>query len=216
MRCRVSLQGMNAAAMHRVNWLLIAAFAACTNTHGPKDGTQTGNPPVLDDGRVSLEVSADEVHITGKPAAVKPAGATIEITNLSTSKVITGMAAADGSFDIRVDGSVNDTFAVRVVADGKESAVVYVVRGGALVAEDDDVAVMQSIRRTGARSARGKRRGRGQELQQRSRLRPDPAEVLSALVATPAYVSNAGMRPGRSDARSRGDGLCTDPGKTAA
>jgi hypothetical protein len=119
--------------MHRMIWLLIAALAACTNAYGPKDSTQTGNPPILDDGRVSLEVSADEVHITGKPAAAKPSGATIEITNLTTSKVITGMAAADGSFDIRVDGSVNDTFAVRLLADGKESQVVYVVRGGALV-----------------------------------------------------------------------------------
>ena len=103
-------------------WLLAAALAACTNVHGPKEGTQTGNPPVLDRGRVTLEVSADEVHITGKPGAAAPGGATIEITNLTTGKVIEGTAAADGSFDVRVDGSLDDAFVVRAVAERRAVA----------------------------------------------------------------------------------------------
>ena len=118
-------------------WLLVAALAACTNTHGPKGSTQTGNPPLLDRARVTLEVGAADVHITGEPGAATPGGATIEITNLTTGQIIEGRAAPDGSFDVRVDGSPNDAFVVRVSANGEQSAPVYVVRGGAEIAGED-------------------------------------------------------------------------------
>ena len=103
-------------------WLLVAALAACTDAHGPREGTQTGNPPVLDRGKVKLEVGADEVHVTGEPGAAAPGGATIEITNLTTGKMTDGKAAADGSFDVRVDGSLDDAFVVRAVANGRAVA----------------------------------------------------------------------------------------------
>ena len=119
-------------------WLLVAVLAACTDAHGPEHGTQTGNPPVLDRGRVTLEVSADEVHIVGKSGAATPGGASIEVTNGTTGEVITGTAAADGSFDVRVDGSPDDTFVVRAIANEEQSAPVYVVRGGAAFAGEDD------------------------------------------------------------------------------
>lgn len=124
--------------MAKRTWLLVAVLAACTDAHGPEHSTQTGNPPALDRGRVTLEVSADQVHIVGEAGAASPGGASIEITNLSTGQVITGTAAADGSFDVRADGSLNDAFVVRAVANGDESAPVYVVRGGAEISGEDD------------------------------------------------------------------------------
>jgi hypothetical protein len=45
---------------------------------------------------------------------------------------------ADGSFDIELDASLDDAFEVRVVHDGKRSAPIYVVRGGAAVGQGDD------------------------------------------------------------------------------
>lgn len=123
--------------MSKRTWLLLALLGACSHTHGPQDSTQTGNPPALQEGRLTLEVSAGEVHITGGTGAVSPGGARIEVTNLSTGEVVEGFAADDGSFDLRVDGSLNDVFAVSAVASGQESPPVYVVRGGAAITSED-------------------------------------------------------------------------------
>jgi hypothetical protein len=200
--------------MHRISiWLPIAALAAlgaCSDTYGPKDSTQTGNPPILDDGRVSLEVSAGEVRITGKPASVAPAGATIEITNLTTGMLISGMAAADGSFAIRVDGSVNDTFAVRVLAGDEESKVVYVVRGGALVAEGGDGSLSCSEY---SELARAVLRGSAAAAD-----RSCSSDLDCAVVPLPschpgcdaAYVSNAGVSQVEATLAAVRNGLCAD------
>jgi hypothetical protein len=119
-------------------WLLAAALAACTDAHGPEGSTQTGNPPTLDRARVTLVVGADDIRIAGEPGAATPGGATIEITNLTTGEVIEATAASDGSFDVSVDGSPDDAFVVRVIADGEQSTPVYVVRGGAEIAGEAD------------------------------------------------------------------------------
>ena len=117
-------------------WLLAAALAACTNAHGPQEGTQTGNPPILDRGKVTLEVSADEVHVTGKPGAATPGGATIEITNHDHRQ---GDRRDGGRPTARSTcastARSNDTFVVRAVANGEQSDPVYVVRGGAEIAD---------------------------------------------------------------------------------
>lgn len=119
-------------------WLVAAALVACADTHGPSSSTQTGNPPLLDRARVMLVVGADAFQITGEPGAASPGGATIEITNLTTGQVIEATAAPDGSFDVTVDGSPDDAFVVRVIANGEQSPPVYVVRGGAEIAGDED------------------------------------------------------------------------------
>src|SRR5262249_1129201 len=59
------------------------------------------------------------------------------IANLTTGENTSSTAAADGSFDARVDGSENDVFVVRAGRDGTQSSSVYVVRGGAVVGGDD-------------------------------------------------------------------------------
>ena len=117
--------------------LFIVVLFACTSAHGPSTSTQTGNPPVLDLRRITLEVSNSEVHIVGKPGAVKPGGTRIEIENLRTGQVVVVTAADDGSFDARVDGSLDDEFEVRAINDHGRSESVRVTRGGAMVGARD-------------------------------------------------------------------------------
>jgi hypothetical protein len=119
--------------------LFLAQLEACFSAHGgPKDSTETGNPPAIDTKLVTLKVSADMVHIAGAKGAVTPGGSAIEITNLATGEVTKATAGADGSFDVRVDGSLDDTFVVRASSGDKSSAPVYVVRGGAMVGGGSD------------------------------------------------------------------------------
>jgi Flp pilus assembly protein TadG len=117
--------------------LLALASSACTELHAD-GGTETGNPPLampaLKEALVALVITADQVRVTGAPGAASPGGATVEITSALTGTVTRGSVAADGSFDVPVNGSTLDTFQVRVVADGERSSgTVYVVPGAAAV-----------------------------------------------------------------------------------
>ena len=113
--------------------LLALLLGACTELHGgPQGGTETGNPPVLKEALVALVITADQVRIKGEPGAAGPGGATVEVISALTGAVARGPVAADGSFDVPVDGSTLDTFQVRVVAEGeRSSSTVYVVPGAA-------------------------------------------------------------------------------------
>ena len=115
------------------------AGVGCTDSHGmvPPGSTETGNPPVIDTGSVALVVSENAVHVVGDPGAVTPPEGTVEITVVATGKKITGMVKPDGSFDVQVDGTLDDVFEVRVVHDGKSSEVITVMRGGAMVGPMD-------------------------------------------------------------------------------
>ncbi len=119
--------------------LCCAALPGCFASHGgPKDSTETGNPPAIDSKLLSLEVSADEVHIVGEKGAASPGGSTIEITNLATGAVTKAKSAADGSFDVQVDGSPDEAFSLTVSSGGASSTPVYVVRGDAVVGSGSD------------------------------------------------------------------------------
>jgi hypothetical protein len=55
--------------------LCLGQLEACFSAHGgPKDSTETGNPPAIDTKLVTLKVSADMVHIAGAKGAVTPGG----------------------------------------------------------------------------------------------------------------------------------------------
>jgi hypothetical protein len=118
---------------------LALAIAGCAKSRGTGDGiTETGNPPVLEPDDIALVVTRDAVHIVGSPGAVTPGGSQIEIENLATGDAQRVIAAADGSFDVQVEGSIDDTYTVHALdADTDEPSVpVYVSRGGAIVGTD--------------------------------------------------------------------------------
>lgn len=124
---------------HRSRFLvLLVALAlgagACTDTHAsPQEGTETGNPPVLDSNLIALVVSANEVHIVGSKGAVRPGGTQVEVTSIDTGRVARAKSLADGSFDIVLEASELETFSVRAIDGNQTSQRVSVTRGGAKV-----------------------------------------------------------------------------------
>lgn len=115
----------------------ISLSAGCVSELDEERGTETGNPPVmqpkLDETLVKLVVTTEGVRIEGEKNAATP-NAKVEITSALTGQVFRGPVAADGSFGVDVNGSKLDTYAVRVVADGKTSPnTVYVAPGAAAV-----------------------------------------------------------------------------------
>src|SRR5262245_42712958 len=92
--------------------LCALGLMGCASAHGPKDSTETGNPPVIDPkvdtGRIALVVRATGVHITGDAGAVTPGRAEVEITDVVSGEVTKVTAKADGSFDAQVNGSQDD------------------------------------------------------------------------------------------------------------
>jgi hypothetical protein len=105
----------------------------------PPGSTETGNPPVIDVGRIALVVMRDEVHVTGEDGAVSPAGSELEVETLSSGDVAHGKSDSHGGFDIQVDGTIDDTYRLRAFGAAKdvESAPVYLSRGGASVGTGD-------------------------------------------------------------------------------
>src|SRR5215510_3814148 len=88
----------------RFGWLLFWLLGACNSAH-IQTSTETGNPPVIDASKISLVVSADSVRIVGKPGAITPGGADVELSVVGTSKVESGPSNSDGSFEIALDAS---------------------------------------------------------------------------------------------------------------
>lgn len=120
-----------------VAFLALLGLPGCNDSYTPDVSTETGNPPALDSSAIALVVTADSVHVRGEPGAVMPPQGEIEVTNISNDAVATGPVQSDGSFDVEVNGSVNDAFEVRVVWNGERSEAVYVIRGGAAIGEGD-------------------------------------------------------------------------------
>lgn len=116
---------------------LAASSGACTITHeGPQDGTETGNPPVIDATRVMLVVAASNVKITGSAGAVSPGGSEVQVQSSLTGEVYKTIANNDGSFAIEVNASSADIFELRAAntsGNADSATPVYVTRGSAAV-----------------------------------------------------------------------------------
>lgn len=147
------MRAMNSGWMCRTSArvLLVAALGlsgtACTETHAsPQEGTETGNPPVLDSSLISLVVGANSTHIVGQKGAVTPGGSRVEITSVLTGKVFRGESNADGSFDIVVDTGEYDTFDVRAAIGKYMSQVVLVDRGGARIGDNNQSLSCEELR----------------------------------------------------------------------
>lgn len=116
---------------------LALAALGCTESHQRDVSTETGNPPIIDSSKIALVVSRDDVFVRGSAGAVTPPQGEVEVKILRTQAQVTGPVEGDGSFDVRVDASLDDVFEVRAVNGGKRSTVVIVVRGGATVGDGD-------------------------------------------------------------------------------
>jgi len=148
---RGPMRGVTRAPTRALARIALGAVAplllvACADSHPdregsgvkPHDSTETGNPPVIDIARIALVVKRDEVHVTGEPGAVTPGGVEVEVENLASGEVERGDVAGNGSFDVAVDGSFDDTYLLRAQAQraAPASAPVYLYRGGAMIATD--------------------------------------------------------------------------------
>jgi hypothetical protein len=115
---------------------LALAAVGCNSAH-VAGITETGNPPVIDIEKVSLAVSTDDVRIVGKPGAVTPGGADVEIEIVGSGETAQAKAAPDGSFDILVKAGADAVLEVKASSGEQVSETVYVTRGGASVGTGD-------------------------------------------------------------------------------
>ena len=188
----------------------------------PERGTETGNPPLmqpkLDEARVKLVVTTEGVRIEGAKDAATP-GASVQITSALTGQVFQGPVAADGSFGIDVQGSKLDTYAVRVVADGKTSSnTVYVAPGAAAVESSTDGGALRCEQRTElARTqldALVASISAADPYATRCRIDSDCASVSSGSSCNDSCsvyaMSNAGVQQIESAKQTIKDGLCKD------
>lgn len=85
-------------------------------------GTETGNPPQLEQMKLYLEIVPDGIRVVGAPGAVAPPGASVRVTNVSTGASVSVVAGADGSIDVVVPGDGDDEFEVTVTSGGREAS----------------------------------------------------------------------------------------------
>lgn len=77
-------------------------------------GSETGNPPKFAPDHVyTLNVDGG-VQVIGRPGAVDPGGATVEVTNIDDGEVISVEANADGSFTVMFMGDTPAGVSIRV------------------------------------------------------------------------------------------------------
>lgn len=112
-----------AVAALSVLGLAVHGCGARTDDAGNQVSTETGNPPVIDDTRIRVELVDGDVHVVGKAGAVTPGGSAITITNERTDAKTAVTAAKDGSFDAAVSGKLDDEYKL---SSGKGSQAVVV------------------------------------------------------------------------------------------
>jgi hypothetical protein len=95
-----------------------AGLVRCGGT-ASQIGTETGNPPVIDNQKLRLEWTPNGVRLIGEPGAVTP-GAEVRLTNTRTGASASATAAANGSLSLEVPGSLSDPYEVRVSSAGRE------------------------------------------------------------------------------------------------
>ena len=113
--------------------LLIASVLLPIQLVGCGGSTDTGNPPLVDESVIRVVPSADVVQVSGGSGAV-PAGAEVEVENLSTGASMTTTAGDDGSFEVTLPGSTADDYRVAVTSGGRSDSVT--IEGGGTSLED--------------------------------------------------------------------------------
>ncbi len=105
-------------------WLVVCAstFAvtsACgANTAETRQGTETGNPPVIARDRVEVIADGEGVRVVGRSGAV-PGGTEVRVRNTDNGAQATDQADENGAFEVFLEGSVDDDYEVGI--DGGKS-----------------------------------------------------------------------------------------------
>lgn len=102
-----------------VCFLLGLAPATLVRCGVATDGTETGNPPVIDSLKLYLERDANGVRVVGAPGAITPGGARLTIRNVSTGESIEASASADGSLNVLIAGAPGDEYEVVASSGGQ-------------------------------------------------------------------------------------------------
>ena len=77
-------------------------------------GTETGNPPRVDERKLYLVQSGSSVQVIGEAGAVSPGGATLRVTNLRTGEQVEATALNDGSINVIIPGAPADGYELTV------------------------------------------------------------------------------------------------------
>lgn len=93
-------------------------------------GTETGNPPRVDERKLYLVESGESVQLVGEAGAVSPGGATVRVTNLRTGAQVEATAQNDGSISVVIPGSLADGYELSVSNGGEVVNVPVPARAG--------------------------------------------------------------------------------------
>jgi hypothetical protein len=107
-------------------WLLIAVCPPLLGRCGGalEHGTETGNPPVVEQQKLHVLLRDTGVEVVGDAGAISP-GASVRVTNRTTGESAEASARADGSVNVVVPGSLQDEYEV-TVSNGSGSQTVLV------------------------------------------------------------------------------------------
>jgi hypothetical protein len=108
-------------------WLISVCLGLCACA-SESHSTETGNPPFIDATRVTLVMQDDGVHIKGSKGAVMSPAVDVFARNLATDDIARTKVEFDGSFDLAVDGTLDDVYELRVGPEGNSSKPVFVTR----------------------------------------------------------------------------------------
>src|SRR3954468_834648 len=101
-------------------WLWIAVCPPLLGHCGGavEHGTETGNPPVIEQQKLHVVLHDDGVVVVGDPGAVSP-GASVAVTNTRTGAHAEASAGSDGSVSVSVHGTLDDEYEVTVSSEGR-------------------------------------------------------------------------------------------------
>lgn len=101
--------------------LLVTPVVGCGAASDSLDSTDTGNPPVIRAQELRVTASASGVVVSGEPGAVT-AGAEVEVVNVTTGASQTTTAAADGSFEVELAGTLEHEYRVQANLRGRTAS----------------------------------------------------------------------------------------------
>jgi len=121
---RVRLRGQRSGLGVLIVALLLGApsLTACGARSSEMNSTNTGNPPVVEEGKIRVEASGDGVVVRGSVGSV-PGGSDVTVTNAATGDDGSTSASDNGSFQVSLPGSTSDDFVVEVSKAGKTTSV---------------------------------------------------------------------------------------------